>query len=68
MGRFYLSSVSEITAYGEKKAYSMPRTKSAVQIKKYLLMLSNKRFHIQFLNFIFLSMRYLQRLYFGLST
>jgi hypothetical protein len=51
----------------EKTIYSTPRTKSAVQIKKDLLMLSNERFHIQFLYFIFLSTRYLQRLCFGLS-
>jgi len=45
----------------------MPHTKSAVQIKKDFLMLRNERSHIQFLYFIFLSKRYLQRLYFGLS-
>jgi hypothetical protein len=35
MGCFYLSSVSEITAYEEKN--STPFTKSAVQIKKRLV-------------------------------
>jgi hypothetical protein len=75
MGCLYLSSVSRITACGEKKTYSMPHTKCAVQIKKDLLMLSNERYHIisneryhiQFLYFVFLSTRYLQRLYCGLS-